>query len=94
MLSRARWRGLKRSIQESSTCTIASRPGRVREAFRPAEDTYQAITYPVAMVRDATGQVISFARGGAATLWSQSGRFDVVFSDGVAERRVRGMVPR
>jgi molybdate transport system substrate-binding protein len=32
---------------------LASRPGRVKEAFRPGEDTYQAITYPVAVVTGA-----------------------------------------
>jgi len=32
---------------------LAARPGRVKEAFRPGEDTYQAITYPVAVVKDA-----------------------------------------
>ena len=32
---------------------LASRPGRVKEAFRPGEDTYQAITYPVAVVSGA-----------------------------------------
>jgi molybdate transport system substrate-binding protein len=29
---------------------LVSRPRRVKEAFRPGEDTYQAITYPVAVV--------------------------------------------
>ena len=29
---------------------LAARPGRVKEAFRPGEDTYQPITYPVAVV--------------------------------------------
>ena len=32
---------------------LASRPGRVAEAFRPGEDTYPAITYPVAVVAGA-----------------------------------------
>lgn len=32
---------------------LAARPGRVTEAFRPGEDTYQAIAYPVAVVKDA-----------------------------------------
>jgi molybdate transport system substrate-binding protein len=32
---------------------LASRPGRVKEAFRPGEDTYQPITYPVAVVTGA-----------------------------------------
>lgn len=32
---------------------LAARPGRVKEAFRPAEDTYPAITYPVAVLKEA-----------------------------------------
>lgn len=32
---------------------VAARPGRVKEAFRPAADTYQPITYPVAVVTGA-----------------------------------------
>ena len=46
--------------------------------------TWDAATYPMAMVRDAaTGEILSFARGGAATLWTRSRQFDVTFSDGV-----------
>ena len=32
---------------------LASRPGRVKEAFRPGEDTYSPIVYPVAVVAGA-----------------------------------------
>ncbi|HXU90984.1 MAG TPA: molybdate ABC transporter substrate-binding protein [Methylomirabilota bacterium] len=32
---------------------LASRPGRVREAFRPGEDTYSPIVYPAAVVTGA-----------------------------------------
>jgi molybdate transport system substrate-binding protein len=32
---------------------LAARPGRVKEAFRPGADTYQPITYPVAVVTGA-----------------------------------------
>ena len=46
--------------------------------------TWDVATYPMAMVRDAaTGEILSFARGGSATLWTQSRQFDVTFSDGV-----------
>jgi len=46
--------------------------------------TWDAATYPVAMVRDAaTGEILSFARGGSAAIWTSSRRFDVTFSDGV-----------
>ncbi len=54
--------------------------------------TWDAATYPMALVRDAaTGEILSFARGGAATLWTKSRRFDVTFSDGVRSvvRQVR-----
>ena len=33
--------------------TDALRADRVKEAFRPAEDTYRPVTYPVAVVKDA-----------------------------------------
>jgi molybdate transport system substrate-binding protein len=32
---------------------LAARPGRVKETFRPGEDTYQPITYPAAVVAGA-----------------------------------------
>jgi len=36
------------------------------------------------MVRDAaTGEIISFARGGAARLWTHGTNFELHFSDGV-----------
>jgi len=39
----------------------AVRPGRVREAFRPAEDTYRPVTYPVAMVRESRHKALAQA---------------------------------
>jgi hypothetical protein len=49
-----------------------------------ARFTWDGSVYPMAMVRDAaTGQVLSFARGGNAVIWTGSRRFDVTFSDGV-----------
>ncbi len=35
------------------TTDTTIRPGRVKEAFRPAEDTYRPVTYPVAVVKDS-----------------------------------------
>jgi molybdate transport system substrate-binding protein len=40
---------------------LASRPGRVKEAFRPGEDTYQPITFPVAVVTGAREQALAEA---------------------------------
>ncbi len=39
----------------------AIRPGRVREAFRPAEDTYRPVTYPAAVVRDSKHRALAGA---------------------------------
>ena len=48
---------------------------------------WNAARYPMVIVRDAaTGQVLSFARGGAATLWSGSRGFELEFSDGIQTR--------
>jgi molybdate transport system substrate-binding protein len=43
------------------TTDVAARPGRVREAFRPAEDTYRPITYPAAVVRDSRRRALALA---------------------------------
>ena len=43
------------------TTDAATRPGRVREAFRPAEDTYGPILYPVAVLRDAAEPALAEA---------------------------------
>src|SRR2546422_616557 len=39
----------------------AVRPGRVKEAFRPAEDTYRPVTYSVAMVRESRHKALAQA---------------------------------
>ena len=43
------------------TTDAATRPGRVREAFRPAQDTYGPILYPVAVLRDAAEPALAEA---------------------------------
>lgn len=51
--------------------------------------------YPMVMVRDAaTGEIISFARGGAARLWTRGGSFDLQFSDGVKSVVRQRLVPQ
>src|SRR6267378_4551322 len=40
---------------------IAARPGRVKEAFRPAEDTYRPVPYPVAVIRESKHQALAQA---------------------------------
>jgi hypothetical protein len=68
--------------------TARAGPGRV--ALR-----WDAARHPMVMVRDpGTGQVLSFARGGAAELATDRPDLDVQLSNGVAGRSVRVTVPR
>jgi hypothetical protein len=63
-------------------------PGRV--ALR-----WDASSHPMVMVRDAaTGQVLSFARGGAAELFTDRTDLDLMASNQVQSRRLRVVVPR
>jgi hypothetical protein len=73
--------------------TVAQRP--LRGELEPGEEVrtagpdrleirWNAATFPMAMVRDArTGQILSFARGGAATLRTSGAEVEVQFSDRV-----------
>jgi molybdate transport system substrate-binding protein len=54
------------------TTDAATRLDRVMEAFRPAEDTYRPVTYPVAVVRDARQPAL--ARAFIELLTSAAGR--------------------
>jgi hypothetical protein len=50
---------------------------------------WNAAAHPVVMVRDAaTGQVLSFARGGSVRLPATATRLDATFSDGTRSARV------
>jgi hypothetical protein len=93
-LARIRFVGPGFSIERFSAQAIAQRGRQLfyrdpaASVTRPnavqARIAWDGSTYPVAMVRDpATGQVLSFARGGTATIWTGASRFDVTFSDGV-----------
>ena len=61
-------------------------PGQelTRPNLEQVQVRWDATRYPMVMVRDAlTHQVLSFARGGTARLWTRSGSFDLLYSDGV-----------
>ena len=46
--------------------------------------TWNHRIYPVVMVRDrGTGEIISFARGGVASIWTSGRELQLVFSDGI-----------
>ena len=54
------------------TTDLAVRAGQVAEAFRPAEDTYRPVTYPVALVKDSRQPAL--ARAFIDLLVSRDGR--------------------
>ncbi|MGH7658692.1 MAG: hypothetical protein ACREL6_10705, partial [Gemmatimonadales bacterium] len=87
---------LSRMRQSRTAMGVA---GAARAPSRPASASviggrrvrldWDAASEPMAMVRDASGRIISFARGGSATILQPSGgRLDVQFSDGVGTRKV------
>lgn len=44
-----------------ATDVRAARPGRVKESFRPAEDTYRPVVYPVAVINDSKHKALAQA---------------------------------
>lgn len=75
----------------------APRPARDPLATRPSAVqrrlTWDAGAHPMAMVRNAaTGEILSFARGGEITLRTSATELDVQFSDGVRVERRRVVV--
>ena len=89
---------------EGSTASAAEPGGRLflrnpgaamtSPAAVQATITWDVATYPMAMVRDAaTGEILSFARSGATTIWTRSRQFDVTFSDGVRSTIHRVALP-
>jgi hypothetical protein len=51
--------------------------------------------HPTIMVRDPdTGEVLSFARGGNARVWTSKGELDLELSDGVKSQRLRLAISR
>ena len=56
---------------------------------------WNASSHPMIMVRDPdTGEVLSFARGGKARVWTTKGSLDLVASDGVQSQAKRVTVTR
>jgi len=58
------------------------------------EMTWDADSFPMALVRDpATGEVLSFARGGRISLPVSSDEIEIIFSDGLnSSDRIRRTV--
>lgn len=68
----------------ASVLAVDPAPVLSRPNARQVEIRWDAARFPMVLVRDAaTGQILSFARGGAARLWTDGATFDLQFSDGV-----------
>jgi hypothetical protein len=56
---------------------------------------WNALVHPTIIVRDPdTGNVLSFARGGSARVWTSKGELDLELSDGVRSQRLRLAISR
>ncbi|MFL5521796.1 MAG: hypothetical protein ACJ8B6_12720 [Gemmatimonadales bacterium] len=74
--------------RQAATMAAASREGGERVRLR-----WDAGAYPMALVRDAaTGDILSFARGGDVALVGEAATLDITFSDGVRSRKERATV--
>jgi hypothetical protein len=56
---------------------------------------WDATSHPMIMVRDPdTGEVLSFARGGNARVWTQKDRVDLQLSSGLRSQLLRRAISR
>jgi hypothetical protein len=79
----------REAVRSQPPAGVREAPGASDVTMRAAGEAvsvrWQSTVYPIAMVRDArTGEVLSFARGGAAELFTLAREFEVVLSDGVS----------
>ena len=80
--------GRLRNGAGTDAVTAEAEPGAVRLKW-------DAAVHPMIMVRDPdTGEVLSFARGGNARVWTSKGAVDLELSDGVQSQRLRSAINR
>jgi len=84
-LGGVRVRAAGRAVSRLATLTTGDpSPVLTRPNAQQVDVRWDSARFPMVMVRDAaTGDIISFARGGAARLWSRGTNFELHFSDGV-----------
>jgi hypothetical protein len=104
--ARAARLGSLRLTGPAGAATISPRVGALRQTVAPDSIVarreargvalkWNASVHPMIMVRDPdTGEVLSFARGGKARVWTTKGSLDLVASDGVQSKAQRVTVPR
>jgi hypothetical protein len=73
----------------------ASPDPTVRREGNAARLMWNPAAHPMIMVRDPdTGEVLSFARGGDARIWTAKSELELVASDGVRSQRLRRAISR
>jgi hypothetical protein len=73
----------------------ASPDPTVRREGNVARLVWNPAAHPMIMVRDpVTGEILSFARGGDARIWTARSELDLVTSDGVRTQRLRRAISR
>jgi hypothetical protein len=104
--ARAARLGSLRLTGPAGAATISPRVGALRQTITPDSIVarreargvaleWNASVHPMIMVRDPdTGEVLSFARGGKAQVWTTKGSLDLVASDGVQSKAQRVTVAR
>jgi hypothetical protein len=82
--------GGRQAISRSAAPTASGSGVNVRPVARGVALRWNAGAHPMVMVRDpATGQILSFARGGEVELRTPRAEIDVLLSDGVKSRTRR-----
>ena len=76
--------GIRTTARLASAASSDPVPAMTRANSQQVDVQWDATRYPMVMVRDAgTGDILSFARGGSARLWTRGSNFILQFSDGV-----------
>ena len=91
----ARVAGVSQSVARLNRSAVTDSVVTRREAGGQVRLQWNAAAHPMVMVRDPdTGEVLSFARGGDARVWTSKARLDLEVSDGVQSQRVRRAINR
>jgi hypothetical protein len=91
----ARTAGMSQSVARLDRRAAVDQVIAQREPGGRVRVQWNAAANPMVMVRDPdTGEVLSFARGGDAGVWTTKGEVDLEVSNGVQSQRVRRAISR
>ncbi len=91
----ARVAGMSQSVARIQRQAVSDEVVARRESGGEVRVQWNSAVHPMVMVRDPdTGEVLSFARGGDARVWTRKAAVDLDLSDGVQSQRVRRAINR